>query len=264
MQGKIYTLGENKDEVEANPGFKVPADHITLSCCEYMARIIELRSFIGFFFNMVKSSQKISECIPELKEEADKHNVISYNYRSHRQIVNEIMLSRAVETFDLYLQRILVSIFLSKPEILKSEGKIEISTVIDIKNSEDLITHIAERKINELSYKSLDDLSRYINATTGINLFENEETYHTILMASEIRNLIAHNDCKVNERFLKKTKKIKEEIKISDNGKIIISDELKKTASYILDGAVFRFDELAAKKFSLKTIFRHGMFMTRE
>lgn len=264
MQGKIYTFEEKKDEVEANSEFRVPADHITLSCFEYMARIMELRGFIGFFFNMVKSSQKISEGIPELKEEADKYKLIKYNYSSHRQLVNEIMLSRAVETFDLYLQRILVSIFLSKPEILKSEGKIEISTVIDIKNSEDLIAYIAERKINELSYKSLDDLSKYIKNTTGIDLFENEETHDTILMASEIRNLIAHNDCKANERFLKKTKETKEEIEISDNGKIIISDEWMRTASYTLDGAVFRFDELAAEKFSLKTSFRYGMFMIRE
>ncbi|MFO0408215.1 MAG: hypothetical protein ACK50Q_17765 [Labrys sp. (in: a-proteobacteria)] len=264
MQGKIYTFEEKKDEVDANPGFKVPADRITVSCFEYMARIMELRSFIGFFFDMVKSSQKLSEEIPAIKEEAVIYKLVQYDYSSHRQLVNEIFLSRSVESFDLYLQRILESIFLSKPEILKSEGKIEISTVIDFKSSEDLIAYIAGRKINELSYKSLDDLSKYIKNTTGLDLFENEEIYYTILLASEIRNLIAHNDCKVNERFLSKTKTIQEQIGVSDHGKIIISDEWVRTASYILDGAVFRLDELAAAKFSLKTSFRYGMFIIRE
>lgn len=209
-------------------------------------------------------SQYLSENTAELKAEAEKYKLVKYSYSSHRQLVNEIRLSRAVESFDLYLQRILVSIFLSKPEILKSEGKIEISMVIDIKNNEDLIAYIAERKINELSYKSLDDLSKYIKGATGLDLFENEEIYHIILVASEIRNLIAHNDCRENERFHRKIMDAKEKIEISDGGKVIISDEWMRKASYALDGAVFRFDELASKKFSLKTSFRHGMFMIRE
>jgi hypothetical protein len=264
MENQKKEIDKDFIETDGKRGFVEPPDYITVSCFDYMARIMELRSFIGLFFNIVKSSNIISDGIPELKAETDKYKLVEYNYSSHLQLVNEILLSRAVETFDLYLQKILVTIFLSKPEMLKSEEKIEISTVIDLKDSESLIAYIAERKLNELSYKSLSDLSKYIKNTTGIDLFENEEVYHIILIASEIRNLIAHNDCKANERFFRKTKETKEKLDISESGKIIISDDWMRSASYTIDRAVFRFDEQASKKFSLKTSYRFGMFMLKK
>lgn len=65
--------------------------------------------------------------------------------------------------------------------------------------------------------------------------------------------VIAHNDCRVNDRFLNKTKDVNNPLNVSDSGKIIITDLWLRKTSYALDGAVFRFDEIVAKKFVLET-----------
>lgn len=250
-------------EKAVKEGFAEPPDHITMPCFEYMGRVMDLRNFIKFFFGVIKSFGDISGLINQPQNikipKGKEITAIKYNYSEHRQLVNEIMLSRAVESFDLYLQKILVAIFLAKPEMLKSEGKIDVSTVIDMKNTEELIVYIAEKKINELSYKSLEDLSKYIKSIGGIELFEDKKIYEIVLLASEIRNLIAHNDCRANDRFLNKTRSLEEKIQISEFKKVIISDEWLRKASYTMDGVVFRFDKIASKKFSLKTHFRFGL-----
>jgi hypothetical protein len=255
---------ENKDTEPTAESFRQPPDNITEPCQIYMARVMELREFISFFFKFVKTSRKLGELIPKGKRKsAEAEQFLVYNYSDHRSLVNEIMVSRAVESFDLYLTTILRDIFLARPEMLKSEGLVDIATIIDAGNYDDLIWQIVDRKVHELSYKSLLDLRKYVKSRTGIDLFPSEASFETTVLASEVRNLIAHNDCVVNTQFQTKTKDIKVPLEVSDTGRIKINDEWLRKASYTLDHMVFRFDELASEKFKLHTLFRQGAFLFR-
>jgi hypothetical protein len=147
-------------------------------------------------------------------------------------------------------------IFLEKPEMLKSEGAIDVATVFELKNFEDIIRFVAERKIYELGYKSLDELRKYVHTRTGIELFKSNEAFNSVVLASEVRNLIAHNDCRVNDIFRRRTNGISDadKLPVSEGGKVQISDEWVRRASYTLDAVVFDFDAAAATKFSLETL----------
>jgi hypothetical protein len=255
-------------EVEKQLGFRDPPDMVTYGCSVYMARVMELRDFISFFFGIIKSSQQFAKGLTEeskkqFETEAIKYEFRDYSFSTHRQFVHEIMLSRAVESFDLYVLTILRLIFLEKPEMLKSEGSIEITTVFDLKNIEDIIRFIAERKVYELGYKSLHELRKYILSRTGIDLFKNEETLKTVILASEVRNLIAHNDCRVNDIFLRRIAEVKGIVIPKDGDKFELSDEWLRRASYTLDAVVFDFDESAAAKFNLPTLHRMTSFIFR-
>jgi hypothetical protein len=192
-------------------GFREPPDAVSMSCLTYMGRIMELRNFIGMFFSLVKSSQAIKKQLDEaVGSEQMPGSAIwrtfNYHHADYEQLIGELVISRAIETFDLYLISILREIFVSKPEMLKSEGKIDVSEVIDLKNFEDIIARIVERKLHDLSYRPLNDLQAYIGKVTGISLFESRDIFDLVLVASEIRNLIAHNDCCINDIFRSRVK----------------------------------------------------------
>lgn len=261
-------MQKEKDEAARalSEGFQEAPERVTEPCLTYMARIMELRKLVSFYFGFVKTSQELGRLIPaEAKESASESAlaVIEYDYSAQRPLVNQIMLSRAVESFDLYLTTILRDIFLASPDMLKSEGTVDIATVIETGNYEDLIWRIVERRVHNLSYKPLSELRKFIESRTGIDLFPSQQDFETTIVASEVRNLIAHNDCIVNELFKARTNEISISLDVSDTGRIKIDDVWLRRASYTLDGIVFRFDELAAAKFGLGTLLRKGAFIYR-
>jgi hypothetical protein len=223
-----------------------------------MARVMEFRNFIGMFFGLVKSSQAIhehlsTEGIKALLTERNALVAHEYKHADFEQIIGEIVLSRAIESFDLYLLSVLRQIFMSRPEMLKSEGKVDVADVIDLKNFEAIVAKIAERKLHDLSYKPLAELQAYIQRTTGIALFENKEIFDTVTLASEVRNLIAHNDCCISDIFRNRVKDVQVDYQIPERGRFLISDEWLRKTSYALDGVVFRFDEAVCGKFEIYT-----------
>lgn len=259
-------MSQNADEDERSLGFRDPSHDVTRACLMYMGRIMELRRFIGFYFTFVKTSEKLKLLADPSKisgNDQGEFRTLEYNYSQHRQLVNEILLSRAVETFDLYVLNILRSIFEAKPEILKSQKAVDAATLIELRTPEEIIYYLSERQIGELGYKPLSELRKWILGRTGINLFKNENIFETALLASEVRNLIAHNDCKANDIIRKRIGNHSTQLDISENGKVRISDEWLRKLCYTLDGAVFDFDEAASEKFEIYRANRFGTFFIR-
>lgn len=250
-------------------GFRTPQDEITRSCLYYMGRIMELREFTGFYFDFVKTSHFFRDFLKEKEEEGPElvgkpSRVVNYNFSVHRQLVNELMLSRAVESFDLYVLNILREIFTVEPKLLKSDSKVDAATLIELRTPEEIIYYLSERQLNELGYKPLSQLREWIEKKTGLDLFRSEETFETVLFATEIRNLIAHNDCQANDTMRKRLGDRSEKLDISDHGKVNVSDDFLRSTCYTLDGIVFDFDAAVCKKFEVHTANRFGTFFIRE
>jgi hypothetical protein len=138
--------------------------------------------------------------------------------------------------------------------MLKSESPIDVATIIQSRNFEDILSYVAERRLRDLSFKPLSDLGKFIESRTGINLFATPYVFRTVLLASEVRNLIAHNDCLVNDVFRRRVGDALPADNISEAGKFLITDGWVRTASYVLDGVVFDFDVQAAAKFSIPIV----------
>lgn len=260
----------DKDKEESTaPGFRDPPIDITRACLSYMGRVMESREFFGFYFNFVKSSEKLAPLVAGSQSESadfseESLRLVRYNFSKHRQLVNELMLSRAVESFDLYVLNILRNIIEAKPQILKSKSQVDAATLIELRTPEEIIYYLAERQLNELGYKPLSELRKWILRRTGLELFRSDEIFDVALLATEIRNLIAHNDCMANEIIMNRIGERSANLDISELGKVRISDEWLRKTCYTLDGVVFDFDQAAGDKFDIYRSNRFGAFFLRE
>lgn len=252
-------------EREIELGFRDAPDIASISGLSYMGRIVEARAFIGAFYNLVGHAQTIAKDAPkDLLERAKRGEFAFYDFKVHAQFVNEIMLVRAVESFDLYILSVLREIFEAQPNMLKSEAPIDAATVIELAgNVQEIVRHIAEKKLHDLSYLPLTALQKFFKERTNIDIFSSREIYETVVVAAEVRNLIAHNDCRINKQFEIRTRGIPNPLKVSASGKVIISDLWLRKACYTLDGAVFDIDAAALEKYALKTHSAMGMLTVR-
>lgn len=233
-------------------GFRDLPELLTGPGMLYIARIIEIRDLFSFFFHIFRSLGEIAKRFPEGTPDDLEFKRVSVEIPEHqRQAINEIYLTRAVETFDLYVLTMLREVFCACPDMLKSEGSIEAAAVLEFKTIEELIFHIAERRLHDLAFKPLSELAKYINTRLGIDLFKSDLIYKKILLATEVRNLIAHNDCIVNRTFLRRIGPATEDLKVGEGKKFRLTDEWLRRTVYSIDGVVFDFDDATTKKFGL-------------
>ncbi len=160
----------------------------------------------------------------------------------------EMCLTRAVDICITYISNILRLVFERFPEALKTEDKVKVSFVLQFSSMDDLVTELVEQKVQDLSYRSLEDLDEHLVKTLKISLFANSEQRQRAIWLVSIRNLIVHNRGIVNERFKKRNPQSSE--KVGDKMQITANslDELKFLLDWIMD-----FDCRFIEKFRLPT-----------
>jgi hypothetical protein len=154
-------------------------------------------------------------------------------------------------------------IFLSRPEMLSADGDVKIGKILELRTFDEIVRHLVEKRVNEISYSSLSDLRKYIRQRTNIDLYRDDEQFAVVLLATEVRNLIAHNDCIVNDIFLRKTNLTMTDLPLSETGRYRITDEWLHQVIDGLASVVFAFDDAAAKKFDLAVRNRFHTFVMR-
>jgi hypothetical protein len=92
-----------------------------------------------------------------------------------------------------------------------------------------------------------------------------------VFLLQEIRNLIAHNDCRKNKRFETQINAdVMATLTVGESmdggpygGKVILSDDWARSAFDPLHSVVFDFDEAVAQKYGLNTLNRMSSFLYR-
>jgi len=164
-------------------------------------------------------------------------------------VLNQMIVCRCIDNFLTYLSDLLFEVYTSKPETLRSSEKIEISTVLSFESNEQLVHYIAEHRVNELSYKGVEDISDYLLNTIGFKLFDTDDELNKVSRAVQIRNLIIHNRSVVNKRALSKCPTLGFEI----GEAIILSSEDVKTTYELFESIVNKIDRRAVSKFKLSS-----------
>ena len=223
-----------------------------------MARITELRAFLSFFYDLLTRLYPLEKLVHGPEGVTSVRTAETYY-----PFIREICLTRVVETFDLYVVSILREIFEKRPEMLKSESPIDAATALELRTFEEMVRYLAERKVHELSFRPLSELRKFISSRTGIDLFPTDDAFRDVLLASEVRNLVAHNDCRVNDLFLRRTGLALETLPLLPGRRFLISEEWFAKTSYIFDSLVFDFDAAAAQKFGLECSHEFKSFRVR-
>jgi hypothetical protein len=130
-----------------------------------------------------------------------KKQGVEHDPAAMAHITVEMCLGRAVDSCLTYISNVLQLIYRCQPGTMKSKEKIEIDWALQFDSIEELIYALAERKVHELSYRSLTDLDDYLMTQHGISLFSEKGHRSRAGQLVGIRNLIVHNRGYVNRIF---------------------------------------------------------------
>lgn len=122
-----------------------------------------------------------------------------------RNITNNI-----IDSFLWYLSEIIQSAMKKRPEILKSSEIIKVEDIFEFGNRRELLNHLVERKITNLSFGGITKLEEYCEKRLGIVLFQTEDHRNEMRVFIEVRNINAHNRGKASRLFLERVKETKE------------------------------------------------------
>ncbi len=165
---------------------------------------------------------------------------------SNKRIFTEMMLVRVADNFLAYLTDLLRLVMTAKPEtILAEKGKLDIRQVLESTSLEELKKEIIEDRIQSLSYKSVSDLADYLKSQLGFDVFSASESRGVVVKTVETRNIIVHNRCRINQRFIDRAGGKKEEIGdllvISPSNILQINSYFDKLAEQIDGAATIKF-----------------------
>lgn len=165
--------------------------------------------------------------------------------REHKQFLMETLHVRLVDNFLNYISSLLFEVYTKKPQTLKSGESIDFSTLLECDSMNSIVRILAEIKTSKLVYKSYYDINKYFCDTLGVAVSEvnNDE----IVFSIELRNIIVHNRCLVDKRFVKKTKAEKKLI----GKKFDMHIGIYEKCEYILLPKVIEFDKNVRKHLRL-------------
>jgi hypothetical protein len=136
----------------------------------------------------------------------DESQVISERF----QIGFERLLSlqTVIMTFaflDAFMADTVRTICIARPEVLKSEKKIEWSTALTFDKKEDLIKYLIERYVFEFGWLNLLKRIEHLEKQVGIELETPASQIQLLDMAENIRHVAVHNGGKVSQEFIERT-----------------------------------------------------------
>lgn len=127
------------------------------------------------------------------------------DYRYGR-FLREMSLVYLIIAFEFYLERMLHTAFVIKPQILKSnpDDKISFSDVLAAKDKHSLIHAMASQKTHNLLEKNIDDIAKYLNRTFKIDLAK-EKDYKLFKERFYRRNILTHNNLYPDDDYRQKS-----------------------------------------------------------
>lgn len=120
-----------------------------------------------------------------------------------RHMVAEMATVYVVSKFESFIKDLLLVIFQSKPEMLKSGKVITHEDALSHSSRRSLVATLAEKEVESIGYGSVDDLQEYLQKKLSINISEHK-AWEIVREASYRRNLIVHNGGKQNQIYAKK------------------------------------------------------------
>lgn len=157
-----------------------------------------------------------------------------------------IMVFAFVEAFIGDTLRLICSL---RPEILKTEKKIEWATALEFDNKEDLITHLRERYVYDFGWFSLDERVKHLRAKLGLEVGTPASDLELLSLWENVRHVVIHNGGRVSQEFRTRTHQV--DLPIGEPIPITFKDiERISTAASLLAADVF---ESVSSKFFGKT-----------
>ena len=203
------------DEHDHDYAHAIPPDPMTEACLRFFRDHWQLQHFIGFISSLATGADKRSTIAAKalynaagddaekarFKEMMERDPGAVTALRSHRQLILQMMICRAVDNYLTYVSELMALVFTSRPETLKTRDSVRIDVLLEYGTMEELVSGLAEKRVNDLSYRGMRDLSDYLAERLGFPLFQDPVQLERAVRVIEVRNLIVHNRAVVNRTF---------------------------------------------------------------
>lgn len=166
----------------------------------------------------------------------------------HEEFFSQLCYCSTLDAYIIYLQDALFEIALKRPEILRSQEKITIEEILEQQSNEELIHHIARRKVTELSNSGLNGLLSFFTEKLGIACLNTQSSCTTdIITLHDIRNCFVHNNGVIGDIFARRNPNYAEAL----GKKIRIDTRFGDNATQCLLFSVKQIDEIVINKFGV-------------
>lgn len=116
-------------------------------------------------------------------------------------ILFEMAFIYFVAAFEAYLRDVIEATLRHRPQILKSGKQMSVEKIIDLQERGNLVAFLAEREVNELSYRSFRDQADYYREKFKLEIAAMADLDELVEYHAR-RNLYVHNGGFVNSRYL--------------------------------------------------------------
>jgi hypothetical protein len=185
------------------------------SCVRFLEHLFGTQHFVYFVTELVTRSdagrKRAIEALlfmaPEdererLKKSRAQGNVHQKELVRYRQVILEILITRTVDNYLVFISELLATVFRTRPEMLRSNERVPLEFVLRYDNMDDLVDALAERRVERLAYSGMRQRTEDLGRTIGFELFESESDQRRVVKLVEDRNLLVHNRGVVTRTYL--------------------------------------------------------------
>lgn len=184
--------------------------------------------------------------------EIEKNKTATFDaLKKFRDIQSENLCIRSIDNFLSYISELIQQCMLEKPEMLKSNETVKLEDVLRFDSYDDLVSFLVDKKINELSYGGIKDISSFLAERTGLDLFATEEERGLLSVGIELRNIYTHNRGVVNDLFLKRLKNSSHNMAFEKGKRFHAEFDVIAELANNMRRISIRLDEQVAYKFKL-------------
>ncbi len=247
--------------IKGDLSFGVPPEPMSKACADFYLEHVRLFTFLRFVQETSCGNdldkliaKKALNDTAEPEEQKRYTSLVSHNldtirqFFSHQPLLLEMLYCRYIDTYLNYITGFLTTVFIHRPDTLRSNDTITVSEVLEYRNFDELIRYIADKRVHQLSYKGFFDLTKYVSEKLGFELISQKDDFNRLRVIIEIRNLITHNRGIVNEIFLSRTS----EVTWKYGDKITLSTDEVISVIALLTRLVRDIEIRGAKKFNYK------------
>lgn len=152
-----------------------------------------------------------------------------------------------ITLFEAALSDIIRAALLYRPQILKSKKMISYEDVLNKPDIGSLVAKIVDKEISDLTYGSIDELIEHLKNKLHIPIDLLPEEKEELNWCKAQRNLLVHNQGRVDAKFLR----MRAIAKYSIGESIIVAESDWDDARYLLERIVLALESALIRKFKL-------------
>lgn len=206
--------------MKKNPLFRFYFEAIDALNQEFLVTMLSIENLTMFREQCKKRDAefKISISIPSvngstIKSETRKSKIVELLRQSIKTDMYSSSLGNCISIVEFFLGQLVTFVLTKYPQKLscdangsaKADGKVSLKTILDAKSLDDVIDDLVQKKVVSLFYASPNDYLQYLEKVLSIPV--TESVFYNYVEVKATRDLIVHNNKKVNDVYICKAGK---------------------------------------------------------